>query len=208
MTTALARLLHARAGGLAQRGDGVDRGGAASRHMQDVWRQWQRGRACCTSAPVASQSAEMVLTEEMRCASIALAVSLDSSALHRLVHRMRSSGTQCWYTLFSTASARCPLSVSFPPISTCCRARALAVQHKPANLLRCTQRSGSPNESARAASFHLSLLLVRCAHAGAGATLGGRNLCPMRMQRVHSNINGCAAVLSSTFSCCSLTTSK
>ena len=87
--------------------------------QQAEWHDDRRWRACCTSAPVASHSAEMVLTEEMRCASIALAVSLDSSALHRLVHRMRSSGTQCWYTLFSTASARCPLSVSFPPISTC-----------------------------------------------------------------------------------------
>ena len=53
----------------------------------------------CACAPVASQSAEMELTEEMRCASMALAVSLDSSADHRLVHRMRSWGTQCAYTL-------------------------------------------------------------------------------------------------------------
>ena len=48
---------------------------------------------------MASQSAEMELTEDMRCASMALAVSLDSSADHRLVHRMRSLGTQCSYTL-------------------------------------------------------------------------------------------------------------
>ena len=61
----------------------------------------------------------MELMEEMRCASMALAVSLDSSALHRLAHRMRSSGIQCSYTLFSTWIACCPLSVSLPPISTC-----------------------------------------------------------------------------------------
>ena len=47
-----------------------------------------------TSAPVASQSAEMELMEEMRCASIAFAVSLESSADHKLEHRMRSVGTQ------------------------------------------------------------------------------------------------------------------
>ena len=74
---------------------------------------------CCTSAPVASQSAEMELMEEMRCARKALAVSLDSSADHRLAFRMRSVGIQCSYTLASTLIARCPLSVSFPPIRTC-----------------------------------------------------------------------------------------
>ena len=80
------------------------------------------GRTCCTSAPVASQSAEMELMEEMRCARKAFAVSLDSSADHRLAHRMRSTGIQCSYTLLSTPIARCPLSVSFPPISTCMHA--------------------------------------------------------------------------------------
>lgn len=44
--------------------------------------------------PVASQSAEMELMDEMRCASIALAVSLPSSADQRLVQMMRSVGTQ------------------------------------------------------------------------------------------------------------------
>ena len=76
-------------------------------------------KTCCTSAPVASQSADMELMEEMRCARNALAVSLDSSALHRLAHKMRSTGIQCSYTDLSTPIARCPLSVSFPPISTC-----------------------------------------------------------------------------------------
>ena len=61
---------------------------------------------CDTSAPVASQSAEIEFIEEMRCASIALAVSLDSSADHRLVHRMRSLGTQCAYTLRSRERGR------------------------------------------------------------------------------------------------------
>ena len=73
---------------------------------------------CCTSAPVASHRAEMELMEEMRCARKALAVSFDSSALHRLAVRILSSGTQCWYTLFSTLTACLPLGVSLPPIST------------------------------------------------------------------------------------------
>ena len=74
---------------------------------------------CCTSAPVASHNAEMELMEEMRCARKALAVSLDSSADHRLAHRIRSSGIQCSYTLFRTFTALAPLSVSLPPMSTC-----------------------------------------------------------------------------------------
>ena len=74
---------------------------------------------CWTSAPVASHSAEMELMEEILCARKALAVSLDSSADHRLAHRMRSSGIQCSYTLFRTFTALLPLSVSFPPIRTC-----------------------------------------------------------------------------------------
>ena len=68
----------------------------------------------------------MELMEEMRCASMALAVSFDSSALHRLAHRMRSSGIQWLYTLLSTSIARCPLSVSLPPISTCTTHTALS----------------------------------------------------------------------------------
>ena len=47
-----------------------------------------------TSAPVASQSAEMALIEEMRCARKALATSFDSSLDQTLVVRMRSRGTQ------------------------------------------------------------------------------------------------------------------
>ena len=57
--------------------------------------------------------------EEMRCARKALAVSLESSALHRLAVRMRSLGTQRSYIPLSTRTACCPLSVSLPPISTC-----------------------------------------------------------------------------------------
>ena len=74
---------------------------------------------CWTSAPVASHSAEIELIEEIRCARNALAVSLDSSADHRLAHKMRSSGIQCSYTLFRTFTALLPLSVSFPPMRTC-----------------------------------------------------------------------------------------
>src|SRR5213075_935920 len=47
-----------------------------------------------TSAPVASQRAEMELIDEMRCARNALATSFDSSDDHRLVVMMRSRGTQ------------------------------------------------------------------------------------------------------------------
>lgn len=61
----------------------------------------------------------MALTDEMRCASMALAVSLASSADHRLLVRMRSSGIQCAYTRLSASIALRPLSVSWhPPIST------------------------------------------------------------------------------------------
>lgn len=89
-------------------------------------RAWVRGpgRApmacdtCCTSAPVASQRAEMLFMLLMRCASMALAVSLVSSADQRLVSRMRSRGTQCAYTSASTSIALRPLSVSLPPIKT------------------------------------------------------------------------------------------
>ena len=47
-----------------------------------------------TSAPVASQSAEMELMEEMRWARKALATSLESSEDQRLVVMIRSRGTQ------------------------------------------------------------------------------------------------------------------
>ena len=47
-----------------------------------------------TSAPVTSQRAEIELMEEIRWARKALAVSLESSALQRLVVRTRSGGTQ------------------------------------------------------------------------------------------------------------------
>ena len=47
-----------------------------------------------TSAPVASHSAEIELIDEMRCARKAFAVSLESSADHRLVVRTCWVGTQ------------------------------------------------------------------------------------------------------------------
>lgn len=52
-----------------------------------------------------SQMAEMVLMDEMRWASMALAVSLASSADQRFVSKMRSSGTQWAYTDLSTLAA-------------------------------------------------------------------------------------------------------
>ena len=61
----------------------------------------------------------MEFMEEMRWASMAFAVSLDSSALQRLQVSTRSVGIQCSYTLFSTLTACRPLSVCLPPISTC-----------------------------------------------------------------------------------------
>jgi hypothetical protein len=48
-----------------------------------------------TSAPVASQKAAMPLIELIRWARNALAVSLLSSLLQRLVVRIRSAGTHC-----------------------------------------------------------------------------------------------------------------
>ena len=44
-------------------------------------------------APVTSQSAEMELMLEIRCARKALAVSFESSALHRFVVSTWASGT-------------------------------------------------------------------------------------------------------------------
>ena len=74
---------------------------------------------CCTSAPVVSHSAEMALMDEMRCARKALAVSLASSADHRLAVSTRSDGIQFSYTAFSVAMALRPDSVSLPPMRTC-----------------------------------------------------------------------------------------
>ena len=48
----------------------------------------------CTLASVASHNAAMLLIELIRCARKALAVSLESSLLQRLVRRIRSWGTQ------------------------------------------------------------------------------------------------------------------
>jgi hypothetical protein len=47
----------------------------------------------------------MALTLLMRCASMALAVSFASSALHKLASRMRSSGIQWAYTHLSFSRA-------------------------------------------------------------------------------------------------------
>lgn len=48
-----------------------------------------------TSAPVASQMAEMALMEEILCARKALAASFDNSELQVLVVIILSRGTQC-----------------------------------------------------------------------------------------------------------------
>merc|ERR1719383_170283 len=56
--------------------------------------------------------------DEMRWASMALAVSLASSADQRFVSKMRSSGTQWAYTDLSTLAAVRPDSVCRDPIST------------------------------------------------------------------------------------------
>ena len=48
-----------------------------------------------TSAPVRSQRAEMLLIEEILCASIALDTSFDISLLQTFVVKIRSRGTQC-----------------------------------------------------------------------------------------------------------------
>mmetsp|Transcript_5581 Transcript_5581/g.16838 ORF Transcript_5581/g.16838 Transcript_5581/m.16838 type:complete len:232 (-) Transcript_5581:180-875(-) len=71
-----------------------------------------------TSAPVASQMADMALIDETRCARKALAASLESSELHVLVVTMRSFGTQNSYTADSLATAASPSGVGSPPMST------------------------------------------------------------------------------------------
>merc|ERR1719473_70182 len=71
-----------------------------------------------TSAPVASQRAEMELIDEMRCARKAFAVSLESSALHRLVVSTCASGTQRRYTSAMNLIAARPCGVCGPPTST------------------------------------------------------------------------------------------
>ena len=70
------------------------------------------------SASVRSQSAEILLTEEIRCASIALATSLESSLLQTLVSSRRSRGTQCAYNSATVSAALRPFSFSSPPIKT------------------------------------------------------------------------------------------
>jgi len=57
-----------------------------------------------------------------------LAVSLASSADHRLAVSTRSSGIQCVYTHLSALMAAWPASVSAPPISTCARSVCVRVR--------------------------------------------------------------------------------
>mmetsp|Transcript_3488 Transcript_3488/g.10911 ORF Transcript_3488/g.10911 Transcript_3488/m.10911 type:complete len:236 (+) Transcript_3488:599-1306(+) len=71
-----------------------------------------------TSAPVASQMADMALMLEMRCARKALAASLEISADHRLDRMMFSRGTQLAYTSASAAIAALPAGVCRPPMRT------------------------------------------------------------------------------------------
>ena len=85
-------------------------------------------------APVASQMADKALTEEMRCASMALAASLDSSEDHKptvrifsllkdcqylnLIQVKSTHGTQWEYTSLSDRQASFPSGVCNEPIST------------------------------------------------------------------------------------------
>src|SRR3954471_9866558 len=71
-----------------------------------------------TSAPVASQSAEMELMEEMRCARKAFATSFESSDDQRFVVKIRSRGTQRAYTSTKDLTAASPSGVRSPPIKT------------------------------------------------------------------------------------------
>jgi hypothetical protein len=71
-----------------------------------------------TSAPVASHKAEMELIDDTRCAKKALATSLESSELHKLVVKICSRGTQCEYTDTRRSAAASPASVCCPPMRT------------------------------------------------------------------------------------------
>ncbi|WVZ24134.1 hypothetical protein V8G54_002678 [Vigna mungo] len=83
--------------------------------LESVPMEWD---TCATSAPVASHSADMAFTEEILCARKALAASFESSADHKFVHRIFSSGTQFAYTSFRVCMAFCPSGVSLPPMRT------------------------------------------------------------------------------------------
>ena len=80
--------------------------------LPTAWDTW------VTLAPVASQRAEMALTEEILWAKNALAASLESSADQRFVVRILSSGTQWAYTSLRAWTALCPPGVSLPPMRT------------------------------------------------------------------------------------------
>lgn len=69
-------------------------------------------------APVASHIAERALIDEMRCANIALAASLESSEDHRPTVRIRFSGTQFAYTFARASQAAFPASVWREPMRT------------------------------------------------------------------------------------------
>src|SRR3569833_413109 len=74
--------------------------------------------ASSTSAPVYSQMAASLLMLLIRCASIELATSLESSEDHTLVVMMRSRGTQAAYTSANVSAARRPAAVGEDPMST------------------------------------------------------------------------------------------
>mmetsp|Transcript_71380 Transcript_71380/g.118614 ORF Transcript_71380/g.118614 Transcript_71380/m.118614 type:complete len:318 (+) Transcript_71380:458-1411(+) len=71
-----------------------------------------------TSAPVASQSADIELIDEIRWARKAFAVSLESSALQRFVVSTRAVGTQRRYTFARYSTAASPCGVCGPPTNT------------------------------------------------------------------------------------------
>eukprot|EP01139_Manchomonas_bermudensis_P014343 Amastigsp_a508395_1463.p3 type:complete len:185 gc:universal Amastigsp_a508395_1463:593-1147(+) len=73
---------------------------------------------CWTSAPVASQMAEIELMLEMRCARNALAVSLESSDDHTFENMMRSRGTHSPYSDASSSAAAWPAGESSQPMRT------------------------------------------------------------------------------------------
>ena len=109
-------------------------------------------------APVASQSALIALMLLMRCARNALAVSLASSALHRLAVRMRSSGIQCWYTALSAAIAAAPSGVSWPPMSTRsgrCRSLIAVPSARNSGLLRISNLTAG-SEQLRASTLEIA----------------------------------------------------
>ena len=70
------------------------------------------------SAPVASQRAEMELTEDTRWANMAFATNFESSDDHKFVVRIFSRGTQFAYTPTTVSRAFKPSGVYMPPSNT------------------------------------------------------------------------------------------